>query len=139
MKKLILGLSFLVTVITFNACSGFVEQDITNFNNVSDVITQGDWKVNTYLNNNLDETSDFSNYTFRFKQDGSLVATTSNQQIGGTWVEDRVTKQILIRFTNNDPTLDKISDVWSINSQDIKAVNMVNNNSQNKVLKIAQQ
>jgi hypothetical protein len=136
MKKAFYTLSVLISLAGIFSCGSFIEQDVVNYNSVSNVITQGEWRVNQYLNNSQDETNDFVGLTLQFKSNGIIVATNTTQVINGSWVEDKISKNIIINFNNTDPILTKIADTWSINSKDVTKVRMIETNTQNEVLGI---
>jgi hypothetical protein len=138
MKKFLLPLIVGFAFVSFFSCRGFEEQDITQLNNVSDIITQGDWKISSYLNNNQDQTNEFTNYTFAFKQNGTVTATDNGIVLNGAWLEDKTTKEVLIRFTNGNVSLEKLNNVWTINSKNLKLVNMVGSVTPTSALQLEQ-
>ncbi|GAB5400006.1 MAG: hypothetical protein Aureis2KO_15910 [Aureisphaera sp.] len=65
-----------------NNSSSSVEQ-------VKSIAQSGNWQVTYFWDTDSDETNDFAGYTFRFNNDGSLVATNGSTTMNGTWsVED---------------------------------------------------
>jgi hypothetical protein len=136
MKNLLLFIFISATIFQLTSCSAFVEQDITQQNNVSDVITQGEWKVNQYINNNSDETSVFAGYAFTFNSNGTLIAKNNGVEVSGRWFEDKLSKQVIIQFVNNND-LEKISESWVVNSKQLSLVNLTLNDTPGKLLKIA--
>lgn len=136
MKKAFLFLSISVTMILLQSCRGTIEQDITQHNNVSDIITQGEWKVNQYINNNLDETNVFAGYTFQFNSNGTLIARNNVGVVNGRWFEDKIMKQVTIQFVSNND-LEKINDSWIVNNKQLSSVNLTVSNTPSKLLIIA--
>lgn len=48
-------------------------------------ITDGSWRISLFNDSGIDETSDFSGYTFNFEDNGSLVASSATGTLNGTW------------------------------------------------------
>jgi hypothetical protein len=138
MKKFINKFAFILGASTILAsCSGAFVEDSGGLDTVSSTITQGTWKVNTYIDNNIDLTSDFATYTFEFNRDGNVTATSNGVTTTGTWLENPYSNQVMLNFTNANATLSRINDQWNISSQNIKAVNF--NTTTPEVLGITQQ
>lgn len=56
-------------------------------NNLSSVISVGSWTIHFYSNKGIDDTADFSGYTFVFNGNGTLTATKGSATTVGTWAE----------------------------------------------------
>ncbi|MDC8003810.1 hypothetical protein POV27_07090 [Aureisphaera galaxeae] len=75
------------------SCSKEDSADTNNQNNnnsssvdqVKSIAQSGDWQVTYFWDTDSDETSDFSGYTFRFHNDGTLTATRGTTTMNGTW------------------------------------------------------
>jgi hypothetical protein len=136
MKKLIY-LLFPISACFLFSCSN--EVDIANPNDVKDIITQGKWKVNMYVDVNQDQTSDFAGYSFIFSKNGTLIADCNGTNCNGTWTEDAVARKITLNFTNATPVLERINNQWSLAEVNAGLVNMSNNQPDREFLGIAQQ
>ncbi len=138
MKKFISKFAFILAASTILAsCSGAFVEDNGGLDRVSDTITQGTWKVTTYLDNNLDLTNDFATYTFEFNRNGNVTATSNGVTTTGSWIENPYDNHVMLNFSNANATLSRINDEWNISSQNIKAVNFIT--STPEVLGITQQ
>ena len=81
------------------------------------IITNGTWFVSMYMDDNKDETSDFTGYVFDFKSSGSLSVTTgSGATVFGTWNYDNNALKYNI-FISGTGALDKIKGGWVIISK----------------------
>jgi len=83
---------------------------------VNTLIVDGTWDVSLYNEAGIDETSDFSGYTFDFNADGSLIVTGPESKTG-TWnsTTDSGKVKIPIAFaTETDGPFESISDDWFV-------------------------
>lgn len=54
-------------------------------NKVEKNIVDGEWRITKLVDDNVDYTADFTQYTFDFKSDGTLTATSGTNSFSGTW------------------------------------------------------
>lgn len=71
----------------------------------------GSWRVSYYVVGTVDHTSDFTGYTFVFKDDSSFVASHSGISETGSWSYNSGTIQFEITFGATAP-LNQISKTW---------------------------
>jgi hypothetical protein len=135
MKKLIY-LLFPVTACFFISCSE--EVDIANPNTVTDIVTQGKWKVDVYMDVNQDQTNDFAGYSFTFERNGTLIADCNGTNCSGTWTEDKVARKITLSFNNATPVLERINNQWSVAEVTAALVSLSNNQPDREFLGITQ-
>jgi hypothetical protein len=134
MKKVKLYLVLFLSSIV--SCNTPADEDILTQNNIEEELKSTTWTVNYYLNNNLDETSDFSTYTLTFTNNGVLKASKPGTDILGSWIEDKVTKQIIINFDSNAAPFSKVSEMWRIHTKETGSIKFINNN-ETELFKIA--
>lgn len=81
---------------------------------VEDDLSQGSWKITNYMDSGNNETSDFTSYTFQFKSNGNVSATSGSGTMNGTWstTNDDSQNKLVINFSSG--TLEEISDDWHI-------------------------
>lgn len=48
-------------------------------------LKQGTWRISSYVDNNVDETDNFSSFTFTFSASGSVTASNSLLSATGSW------------------------------------------------------
>jgi hypothetical protein len=101
MRKIIL---YGILLLGFSACKN---------EPISDIVTEGVWKIHFYQDSGKDETSDFTNYTFEFKSNGQFVAQFTGQTKTGTWREDNSSEKLIIDISGTKQ-LDDVSDDWYI-------------------------
>ena len=123
MKPFILLLSLFVVF----ACKNDDNSNNTtgNFTNLTTDIIKDTWKITSYFDDGIDETIDFSAYTFTFNSDGTANAATDLLTENGTWMyedssndssdDDGIEgdEELILLFTNSN-LLDEISDDWHI-------------------------
>ena len=79
---------------------------------LSSYLTDGSWNVSTYLDDGIDETTDFSAYSFVFDVNG-VVTADNGSSVDGTWsVQDNGNKLIL--DFGMDALLDEFNDDWDV-------------------------
>jgi hypothetical protein len=49
------------------------------------IVASDDWRVSYYVERGVDQTSDFSAYSFQFNANGTLVVTGGSSTYTGTW------------------------------------------------------
>lgn len=112
MKKLIL----LFAVVIFASCSS--DDDNINLEQpdaITIVLPEGNWKIEKFIDDNVDKTAQFASFVFDFENNGTVTATNDILSENGLWSydNDRNDPELDIRF-NEDSILDEISDDWDI-------------------------
>lgn len=128
MNKIKLFCLIAMSTFAFSSCATFADEDILTLENIDQELQANNWKVNFYLNNNIDETSDFADFELTFKAGGELIAKKPFTEIAGRWIEDKVTKEIIFSFDANTAPFSKISEVWRIQKREDKTFQFVNFN-----------
>lgn len=64
---------------------GMNPSDSNNISELEDITQTGAWSITYYIDSGDDETNHFTNYTFTFNTDGTLVATNGDTTVNGTW------------------------------------------------------
>jgi hypothetical protein len=78
------------------------------------IITDGLWYVEQYKVDSSNISSEFLNYTFQFKEDGTVTSTNGTISASGTWSPDIPAQSIISNFpTANDP-VKKMNGTWKI-------------------------
>ena len=115
MKKTTLLVVLKCTVILYFAACTSINKYTTDVS-ATPHITSGTWKVNLFIKQQNDVTTDFSGYTLKFDPNGKLTASKGSQEVTGNWAEDDISKKLTISIDTNDPVLEKLSDYWTISS-----------------------
>ncbi len=62
-----------------------VSPDIqTQIDEMESIAASGDWII-TYYFDDKDETADYAGYSFKFNENGSIIASNGTTQVSGTW------------------------------------------------------
>ncbi len=115
MKKPVLLFALKCSVILYFAACTSIE-NLAVSKSVTQLVTKGTWKVNCYSSTITDNTCDFKDYTFTFDPSGKVIALKDNLSFTGNWIEDNISKKIIINFNNSNVLLDELSDYWNITS-----------------------
>ena len=96
----------------------------TKVDEVQDIVTAGRWRISSFINDDKDETSDYTGYIFQFQPTGVLIATNGPASLSGSWVvtEQRDGSDGTNTFDDIDfdisfasaPVLSKLSEDWEI-------------------------
>ncbi|MBT8223179.1 MAG: hypothetical protein KJN96_08435 [Eudoraea sp.] len=76
------------------------------------ILTDGTWIVSSYLDDGVDETTTFSNYTFGFDASGSVEANDGNP-VSGTWSYLESSNKLILNFGTAMP-LEELNDDWDV-------------------------
>lgn len=128
-----LSIILLAVVVLFSACK--TEDNNVNpsgggNNNSGVLVTGANWRVSYFYDNDKDETSYFSGYTFEFRSDNTLVANNGSNTISGTWnetVDDNLPRLVIQLNTTNDK-LDELNDDWVVESKTASEIKLKDDN-----------
>lgn len=76
------------------------------------VLTGGRWFLDNYTLNDVDVTSNFSEYEFKFYENGKMDAITSSSVVSGTWSGDVTNLTFTVTLPTSDPKLVRLNYVW---------------------------
>lgn len=116
---------FFIPVICALVLSGCSHPDSNNVtpaaNNTqqNNIVTTGKWVVSYYYDNDKDETSDYTGYTFEFGSDNTITATKNGQSTTGTWSRktDDNLPRFVIALNTSDKELSELNDDWVIDAE----------------------
>lgn len=89
-----------------------------NTENLEIILIDGQWFVQSYIDDGDDETNDYNGYTFTFNTDGTAVAQSNGNTVNGTWsvVTSGSGLDLVLNFeidNENDP-FDDLNDDWDV-------------------------
>jgi hypothetical protein len=95
---------------------------------VGNIVTRGDWKVSSYIEQGNDETTDFSNYIFSFENNGTVTLTGNTGIFTGTWSEgDEGSKhKLYINFMSGPAAV--LTNDWEIINKSRRELRMTTEN-----------
>lgn len=90
---------------------------------ITSTLTDGQWIVTFFEEDGVEQTSNYSGYSFTFGEDGSLSATNGSSTESGDWstYTDSGYTKLDMMFTALDGPFEEISEDWRVISRtDIK-------------------
>ncbi len=112
-------LFILLILVSFSSCK---KDDNSSSSNTATVlnstITQGGWRVTSYIDSGNNETSHYTGYAFTFQSGGVVTATKSGSTVNGTWSSgnDDSTLKLVLNFGTTDP-FQELNDDWHVVQQ----------------------
>ena len=110
--KNFLRLSFLLVVFFTASCKKAIEKKQRDL--LVDAITNGHWEVHQYIEGTVDNTLDFSGYSFQFEESGAVHGIYGSSIIHGTWTGDINNYSITSQFPSAADPLKKLNGTWKI-------------------------
>lgn len=119
MKRILWAPALLAVLAT--GCQNKTSTNIAPGNNnpISGTVTSGKWIISYFYDNDKEETSDYSGYSFEFKTDKTLSASRSGITTTGTWNEtiDDGLPRLVIMLNTTDDKLAELNDDWVIEAK----------------------
>ncbi|GAO41521.1 lipocalin family protein [Flavihumibacter petaseus] len=91
------------------------KSDDSTVSEQTSILTSGNWKIVHFEEDGVDETTDFSGYTFMFHDDGTAMATRNSNTTNGsfTFQHDDDRDKLLLFLGSADP-LEELNEDWQI-------------------------
>ncbi|MBT0607390.1 hypothetical protein [Aequorivita echinoideorum] len=89
---------------------------------LSTILIDGQWYVQSYIDDGDNETNDYNGYSVTFNSNGSVIAQNGGNTINGTWsvINSSSGLDLILDFGNTIP-FDEFNDDWDVvNYSDIK-------------------
>lgn len=95
-----------------------VDEEITaaDMESIKATVESGDWRISKYSDDDIDETSNYVGFSFRFNTDGTLGATDGNTSVSGAWsmtTSEADELDFNIFFTAPD-IFEELADDWEV-------------------------
>jgi hypothetical protein len=104
---------FLLLLAVPFSCKKYIQQQEQNA--LVNLVTNGTWRVTGYLDHQtINLTDSFSNYSFQFNSNGTVVGTKSGIPTNGTWTADVNSKSITSNFPSAGYPINLLNHVWTI-------------------------
>jgi hypothetical protein len=119
------NVSIMLIALVFTLFSCKKQDALIDNADVKTNITVGQWKVTSYREKTEDKTDIYNGFSFVFKEDGSVTATSSNETISGSWSASDATSSYYgappasATFTINiggSGKFTKINKSWDVNT-----------------------
>ena len=121
MKKLKLISILSLLLFTSISCSDDddTSTEVSNPTEITSTVTDGQWVVTLFKEDDIVQTSNYSGYSFTFGSDGSLSATNGSTTQTGDWstYTDSGYTKLDMMFTALDGPFEEISEDWNVISR----------------------
>ncbi len=111
MKRLYI-LSLLILISFSFSCKKLIQQQEEKA--VMSIITNGNWYVQEYIQNDSDITTSFSGYLFKFDANGIVTGTKDTVSDKGSWTPDVNARTITSGFPLAAAPVSLLNGVWKI-------------------------
>lgn len=114
MKSLINHFLLLFALVSLAACSRSASDPSVPM--LPQTLTQGEWRVSYYWDEDHEETQDFAGYTFSFNANQELsIQAPDGSTLKGNWIETQDDNLPRLVITVNSPKpLDRLNEDWVI-------------------------
>lgn len=112
MKTLVPLVLICVCLVTATSCQKFIDKQKEKI--AMDIITNGEWYVEQYIQDSTNVTSDFLNYLFQFNEDRTVTGTLGAQVYSGTWEEHISDISISSQFPTAPDPVKKLNGKWKL-------------------------
>ncbi len=126
MKKMIfLGA---LALILASACTNSTDDNLPS-NDVTNIVSNGNWVVSYFWDKTKDETHKFNGYTFVFDDNGVFRALRQGATTTGTWSVNSSQTKFILFLSNTDP-LQEINDDWIIVERTANLIRLKDDNDE---------
>ncbi|MGC4037231.1 MAG: hypothetical protein QM764_14830 [Chitinophagaceae bacterium] len=114
MRSFLLLLSC-ISILSFCACKKSVENQLDNI--IISSMSEGQWVITSFKNNDTDITADFSGYKFQYHKDMTVDAIKNGIiEITGDWNGDALDKTTWANFPGNSLPITLLNGTWKISN-----------------------
>jgi hypothetical protein len=111
MKRLLL-LIVVLGLIALSSCKKYIRKQEEKA--VLSIMTDGNWIVSGYKQNDSDITAAFSGYLFKFDANNTVTGTKGSISVAGQWSDNIVARTITANFPGADVPLVYLNETWTI-------------------------
>jgi hypothetical protein len=97
---------------TATSCQKFIDRQKEKM--AMDIITDGDWYVEQYIQDTTNVTSEFLNYLFHFHEDRTVTGTLGTEVYNGTWEEHISDISISSQFPTAPDPVKRLNGKWKL-------------------------
>jgi hypothetical protein len=112
---------FVAFVLSSLLCCKKIVED-TKRNYILDIMTNGQWYVESFLEGDTDITNEFDGYSFQFREDGTVSGIKDGSTEDGTWEGNTANYSITSNFANAAPPLIKLNGTWMLKDSGVDFV-----------------
>ncbi len=125
--RTIFSLAGILSLLFLGACSS----DDDGAPSDTAILTNGGWVVHLYTDDNIDETSHYTGYTFVFASNGDLNVSKTGVTVSGDWAirTDDGKKKLDIVLVTTDADLLELNNDWVIKSLTTSLIELEDDNT----------
>lgn len=101
----------LILLCTWSVSCNKIVEDVKR-NAILDIMTNGQWYVESYLENSDDRSAQFEGYLFKFNDNGTVTGQSAGSSDQGTWKEDITDYSITAEFPSAGEPVSKLNGKW---------------------------
>ena len=129
MKRLVPIAPLLPLILILCSCKKYIQHQEQNA--LEAVVTNGEWYVTGYEQNDSNITAAFSGYLFKFDANNTVTGAIGNTSVTGQWSDNINTRTITANFPGATTPLVYLNETWTItdgytDSVSAKSVDTVN-------------
>src|ERR1700742_1069841 len=109
MKQVLL---LLVPALLLLSCKKYIQKQEQNA--VVSAITDGQWYVTSYVQNDSDITAAFSGYLFKFDANNTVTGTKGSVSVSGQWSDNIVARTLTSNFPAAGARVVHLNETWTI-------------------------
>ena len=138
LKTALAGLTFCAALF-FTGCS----PDYDNVSTTEEVLTRNAWQIDHFSRSSQNLTSEFSNNTLYFSDNGTLICRNGSNQCNGKWSYSSANtgETIFIQLINADARMQQLNQSWQLAARNLSNMQLqqadANGNSELRI-RIAQ-
>jgi hypothetical protein len=102
----------ILPALLFTSCKKYIQKKEQQA--VTSAITDGQWAVSGYVQNDSDITAAFSGYLFKFDADNTVTGTKGTLSSVGQWSDNIITRTITANFPGAAAPLVYLNETWTI-------------------------
>lgn len=101
-----------ITLATLMSCKKIIEEKQKDL--FIAAMTDGEWYVESYIEGTIAVTDQFTGYSFKFNDDGTVTGINGRDKVYGTWVGDIANYSINSNFPSAENPISKLNGSWKI-------------------------
>lgn len=113
---------FISAALFLTSCS----PDYDNISTTEEVLTRNAWQIDHFSRSSQNLTSEFSNNTLYFSNNGTLICRNSSGQCTGTWSYSASTtsETILIQLNSQDARMQQLNQTWQLAARNLSNIQL---------------
>lgn len=108
------------TILFFTSCSPDYDQVSTT----EEILTRNAWTIDHFSRSSQNLTSEYTNNTLYFSNNGTLICRNGADQCTGTWsyIGSTTGETIVIQLNTNDTKMMQLNQAWQLRSRNLSNI-----------------